>query len=427
MTLSIHVYKHGRTRRAIFEHIIQKKKGIEIVRQYYLFAWTGSKNFKYIKSKMSESNENLKREAQEIPEESSSPVSKKMKMEPLYVLTFTCSNDKFANLQLLSTHSLYDLIDTLCNHTPVGYNGEEKVWQHMWHLTVNQNTKYGSEQARDTKLDELNLPIGSILKLTYDYGTTSYYKIHLKKRQEYQGDEEGKASYPKNDPQKSLPAGYEKYVPNQDINLDAMFPNLYKWIFEGHGTCDVDLFQAGKKRNYGFMDKNGRMLFLPAKPLDLMNWLGYFDKGAKIKPSGCYTWQSVVILPRRQLTQQLIKKYRSRGLEAGFCDAPIVSDIEVDQITKLFPNIAALAGLKKHKKIKKGWIRLNKRGKRCNLTICFGDTGPSFGGQAPKGTAFDGQGQHSSVEKPLFEVPNADISGLHDLFCVVEGLLTTLL
>ena len=41
----------------------------------------------------------------------------------------------------------------------------------------------------------------------------------------------------------------------------------------------VNLFQAGRKKNFGFMDNRLTMLYLPVKPDDLVNWLNCFNVG----------------------------------------------------------------------------------------------------------------------------------------------------
>jgi hypothetical protein len=172
------------------------------------------------------------------------------------------------------------------------------------------------------------------------------------------------------------------------------------------------------------------MMHLPVKPSNLDTWLQCFEAGSKIKPkvSGClcYSWQSVVLLPRSQVTEKLQNKYQTQ--EFGFIDAIEVSDVYNDIVTKAFPKIAALAGLKKDKVVPKGWISFTRRDKICKLVIC---TGSSFSNKsnAPSGTAFEAVGQYEPVDQPLFQISDGivnQITGLHDLFCAVEGLLRTL-
>ena len=143
----------------------------------------------------------------------------------------------------------------------------------------------------------------------------------------------------------------------------------------------------------------------------------------------------MVPLPRSKLTTQLSNKYKSNE-RRGFCDAPIVEEYSYYKgeddgptinLEKTFPKIAALAGITKDKNVPKGWISFTKRGDQCSLAICKGITAEPKKSKAPKGLAFEGKNQHTPVEDPLFQISGSlDIYGLHDLFCIVEGLLMTL-
>ena len=235
-------------------------------------------------------------------------------------------------------------------------------------------------------------------------------------------DSETKKMFPRNKQiSDMLPALYVKFVPeNNSLNLDTLFPNLQKWIFnpkkvanitkigENDGVDDneyyyykqsskVYLFQAGKKKHFGFMQRDKgscAMMYLPLKPDNLANQLECFEQGSKIKPliskygSVAYGWHSVVLLLRSQLTEKLQKKYDSR--EAGFVDSIVVSDMEHDIVTEAFPKIAALAGLKQDKKVPKGWISFEKRiNEKCSLLVCTGEV-KTIKSNAPAGTAWDG-------------------------------------
>ena len=341
------------------------------------------------------------------------------------VLTFTADHDKFARLQLLSKHTLYDLVATLCKWTAVGYEGSEGPNDHLWDIIYN-GIKYASmNSAGATKLEKLQLVAGRSLVLEYDYGSTSTYKLSLDSSEDFTEGEEGQQLYPRNLPMSDDPDSFQKFVPDGDFNLDMMFGHLQKFIFEGSKPCKVNLFQAGSKKNYGFVDRDYDMMFLAAKPDTLTDWLECFDEGAIVNARKFrgYTWHSNVIVPHSKMTSQLEKKYGSE--EPGFCDFTKVDESDSDVVTRAFPKIAALAGLKKDKKVKKGWISLSKTGNSYNLSICSGKTWPHKS-DAPVGTAYDGKEQHNPVDKPLFTRPNIKICGLHDLFCEVEGLLRTL-
>lgn len=144
------------------------------------------------------------------------------------------------------------------------------------------------------------------------------------------------------------------------------------------------------------------------------------DIGAAVQRSGRYNWQSVVVLPEGS---KKIRKY-NRELEEGFCDLKIVpndTDANVPDLSSIFPKVAALAGYRKDKAVKKGWIRYKNK----MLIIAIGSGGMSTQGIAPKGTAYDGLGFHVPSSEILFS-SHMTIKSLHELFCVVERFLQTL-
>ena len=396
----------------------------------------------------SKSSNNAKRVAQTgvVPytNDLSFPISKKVKpcSYPVSILTFTSDDDNFARLELLSSHTLFDLVAVLCEHTSVGLEKQGDNFDEDWRICYQCETysyvRYCSAfpvlDPSEKKLGDMSLTIGNTMRL--DCHCCKDYDITLVDCKQFEEGEETQLSYPRNNPKSTMiPSKIDRYVPSSsDVNLDTLFPSLQAWIFGGNSPCNVHLFQPGRKQNFGFMDKNnGRMmLYLPVKPSNLMNWIGYFDEGSKKEPKRlhghlCHTWHSVVIIPRLKYSEKLYRKYKEKNEDPGFCDVPVVSDISFDQLTWLFPKIAALTGCVKDKKVKKGWINFHKtkRGK-CNLSICCGNSVNHPRSKYDLGDAAEGNKQHESVDEPLFSIPNIEIKGLHDLFCVVEGLLMTL-
>ena len=318
-------------------------------------------------------------------------------------------------------------------------------------MTTEDGTKYSSSDwdyasellANRTRLDSLGLNEGCKLHLTYDYGSTSYFTFKFL-GQRTLTSEENRDMFPRNDVSNAMPATYSRYVPtsingNEPLDLDMSFPHLQRWIFNS-GCVTVNLFQAGKKKNYGFMNSEASgtfsMLYLPVKADNLGNYMKYFNDGARAKPAGSeteegynyYNWHSVVILPFSKLTQALDRKYRE-NTQPGFCDAMECADmfrtVGRNDLNAYFPKIAALAGYRKDRNVPKGWVTFTKRGNTCSLVICSGMS-VTHKSNAPKGTAYDGMDQHTPVDEPLIQVSGVDIRGLNDLFCVVEGLLMTL-
>lgn len=347
------------------------------------------------------------------------------------VFTFSTAHEKFVKLQLLSSHTVYDLVACLCEHTPIGYDGAEGPNDHMWCISYNGKKYESLSPSVNATLKDLGLKNDTSLGLLYDYGDNLHYQITFLGKTKLSGGENA-SMFPRNNAPSGIPSSYVKYQTNVEMNLDTMFPSLNDFVFSPDGNISaVHLFQPGRKQNFGFVEcgTHGirRMMYLPVKPDSLNDWIYYFEKGATIRPHGDYNWHSVVLLPDIKLTPQLNEKYR-RNRQTGFCDAPVISGgrkLDVD-LASVFPKIAALAGLKKDKKVSKGWIKFERRGRESTLSICSGTSAP-FKSNAPKGTAFDGMSQHHPADEPIIAVASGiEIRGLHDLLCVVEGLLGTL-
>ena len=205
------------------------------------------------------------------------------------ILTFTAVHDRFARLQLLSTHTLYDLVSALCKYTSIGYEGADGPDDHLWYITCNGLEYESSDiecqsplRANQTRLVDLSLEKGSTMKLTYDYGTTSQYDITLVSVDEDLSSQDI-ISFPRNRPRSVMPVSYKKYEPENThttpSNLDELFQNLNTWIFDKGNNVSVNLFQGGRKKNFGHMDNQFTMLYLPVKPDDLANWLNCFNVG----------------------------------------------------------------------------------------------------------------------------------------------------
>ena len=366
------------------------------------------------------------------------------------VLNFSSNHNPIVKVQLLSTNTLHDLVDTICHHTSIGANGDEGVYDHMWTINFNGDTYESGEiqccsplRATEKQLGN-DLYLGCVFKLMYDYGSQMDYKITFLGEEDMKAGDDKKL-YPRRQPS-SRPAGYLKYEINEtncpnngDLQLDTLFRNLQRWIFKSHNAVLINLFQAGRKKNFGFFYKYGEargMMYLPVKPANLTTWMTCFDRGATCIPTGLepggdgyphYNWHSIVLLPTSRLTHKLAFEYE-KNAEEGFCDVVRINDASSDPLTSAFPKITALAGLKKDNKVPKGWITFSKKGDKMDIAICSGDTIVPKGKVVVKGTAVVGSDQHFPVNEPLIQVSSnrAEIKGLHDLFCVVEGLLRTL-
>ncbi len=256
--------------------------------------------------------------------------SKKLKSAPLKVFTFAMSHSP-VQVQLLESHSLYDLVDIICQTTTVGM--DESVNDHMWDLFITgisgsfnssiefvASADYGADDggpfriASQAKLGALDLVEQTKMTLKYDYGSTSLYTITLVSIDE-DGNEEASA-FPREKPTQ-MPAGFQEFSTDA-VDLNAMFPTFNTFLEQAE-MLSVNLFQPGRKKNYGYVERGNEgvkhMIFLPAAPKkELSDYLHLFDYGSQFKYSmydeSCpnYNWFSMVVFP--QWLQQELWKVR---------------------------------------------------------------------------------------------------------------------
>lgn len=168
-----------------------------------------------------------------------------------------------------------------------------------------------------------------------------------------------------------------------------------------------------------------QMLYLPVKPgPDLSNYFACLETASKVK-FGAYNrsnWQSVVALSDDASVDK-IEKY-GYCQDPGFCDMVIYDGQSPTLINDIFPNVAALAGCgkSKNKKVPRGWITYHDK----TIRVCTKRASKHIS-NAPKYTAWDGCEQFKPADEDaiLFQV-NIEIKSVHQLLCVVEGLLQTL-
>ena len=91
------------------------------------------------------------------------------------MLTFGRS-DSPVQVQLLSRHTVFDLVDILCKETVVGL--KETVYDHIWTLHVG-GREYGIGNNEKTSLGNLEMSPGMEIDLNYDFGCDQLYKIVL--------------------------------------------------------------------------------------------------------------------------------------------------------------------------------------------------------------------------------------------------------
>lgn len=366
---------------------------------------------------------------------------KRMKPSPT-VLTFGASHSP-VKVQLLSSHTIYDLCDAFCEYTSIGDGGS--VDSHMWNVTIEATGRcyesgdeevMSTHRADETKIGDLELRgPNATMRWMYDYGSTSNYQLTLLEVRSLT-DEDSDSDFPRK-LEAAPPAGYVKYSQPQasGVDLNKTFAHLNKWGFVEGERVSLNLFQPPQKHNHGFLERDNdgvrHMILMPAAPpKDLAAYLQCLDAGVslgkpKIHPEfKCpeYNWYSMIIIPANSVTDSLNKRW-GKHQEPGFHEmklAPV--DTNLPSLNSTFPKLAALAGFVKDKKVPKGWLTFQDG----TLRICTGKS-KSPKSKAPDSTAFFGIGQHEpATEDGVLLTMCARADSLHDLFCVAEGLLRCL-
>ena len=356
-----------------------------------------------------------------------------MQKEDLKVYTFSM-NDSPTQVQLLSTHTLTDLV-TVCFERCSPVPGETAN-SHLWFIEVN-GRKYESyfraEHRSDlTFLGQLQLRKGTSMRLVYDYGSTSTHTIIVDGTMKV-GSDMRIDSFPREKPMPVVQSSLKFHAVG--VDLDTLFKSLNIWCREGMDTggLEINLFQAGRRTsNYGFLQRTTsnlipQLCLLPDRPESLDHYLSCLNHGASIKADGftTYSWHSIVVLPNAKKE----KKYNF-DTKRGFCDCEILPNYATNKsidLGSIFPYTSAFAGLRKSTKKgqngvvrKKGWIRYKDN----VLMVCSGSGSESTCPSAPRGTAFHGRGQHvPSTSDEILVKKRMAFTSIHDLFCTVEGLL----
>ena len=372
------------------------------------------------------------RTLQDIDVNAPAVAAKKAKTVNNEVLTFMVDHSP-VQVQLLSEHSVHDLVDIICQTTTIGQNGT--VYAHMWYVQVN-GKKYESGdrgyvsklRATEYTLGDLKLAPNTAMALAYDYGAGGGYSITLVEKSE---QEEGSTTtYPC---RKAIATPAYTVFKTASADLNALFPQLNHWTFtDGQSsTYDLNLFQAGKKQHFAFLQRNFNgccdMIYLPMKAgNDLVDYFHSLEYATQFKVASedgscpCYNWHSVVVLPT-EAPQNKTEKY-GEGKRRGFCDCVRPpSAYAGSSLNCVFPKVAALAGYKKDKKVRKGWVCYKNK----TLRICSGNA-QKHTMNAPKKTAYDGKDQFKPESDAILFTADIEITSMHHLLCVIEGFLSTL-
>ena len=321
------------------------------------------------------------RTLQDIDANAPAAAAKKAKTVNNEVLTFKVDHSP-VQVQLLSKHTVHDLVDILCQATTIGQEGAA-VYEHMWYVQVN-GKKYESGdcecesdlRATVYKLGDLKLAPNTAMTLNYDYGAGCRYSITLVEKSDQ--DEGSTTTYPC---RKAIATPAYTVFETVLADLNALFPQLNEWTFtdEESSLCDMNLFQAGKKQHFAFLARNFNgcldMIYLPMKAgNDLTDYFHSLDYATQFQVASgeefpYYNWHSVVVLPT-EAPQNKIDKY-GKDQRRGFCDSVRPpSAYAGSSLNHVFPKVAALAGYKKDKKVPKGWVCYKNE----TLHICSGST-----------------------------------------------------
>jgi len=304
---------------------------------------------------------------------------------------------------------------------------DESADDHLWNVQVGDR-----EYNETTMISALPLvAAGTLLKLTYDYGSTSYFSITFT-GSEKESNNMNREDFPRRKP---ATTSVVTVLSPGGINLDETFPTFSEWAFgrKARGV-HLNLFKAGRKRNNFGLQERGtagvrHMIYFPESFDTLQEYLYSLDYASRLKYQNCadgpsYTWFSVVALSANPQPKMIEKYYHGCNRARGFIECLVVPhNPNLFDLTTIYPKVFALfSGTKKRTNIPRGWITYRNN----RMTICSGSV-QTIKSNAPKGTAWDGFNQHRPENDGciLHEV-DIEIRSLQQLFGTAEGLLSTL-
>jgi len=351
------------------------------------------------------------------------------------------------SVQVLSNHTVHDLVDIVCQETCVGMN--ESVYDHMWCVTDPiEGNKYESGdvecqsdlRAQETRIGRIaggNI-IGANLLLTYDYGTTSHVGLVLKSIEEEALSNTEISSFPR---RAALPGqtGFAPYEPGADgADLDELYPDLSNFLFTKQGDkLEIFLFQPGKKKVQAYIEKEYdgcvHAMHVPEKFGSVEEMLYALNESSKYDAPArhgqgylLYSWFGVSIFNSPTARYSKYKACESDGLNVtvtrGYSGDEAKAAEYAKQFLKTFPKCAAAAGFnqkgKPSKSPERGWI-VYRNG---TLTVCRGDS-RNIKSNAPSPGVFDGQNKHEPVnDDSIVGKINIRVNSLQELFCAAEAL-----
>ena len=340
-------------------------------------------------------------------------------------------------MQVLSNHTILQLVAIVCDETVVGMN--EGVYDHMWIVHDPMEGKSydsGEYECRSDlraschRLDSIGaaLCVGHQLVLEYDYGSTSAYQLVLKSIDEL-ADDADRSLFPC---RALLPgqANFTPYIPGPGAaNLNEMYPDLNSFLFEkDDDKLEIYFFQPGKKKVQGWVlneyDACGHMIHLPEKFGSVDGMLSALNESVLAdKPNMRYEWYGVNVFPRN-CTSNRLDKYKSSSTSGLDITVERGNDqVDKSAFLKTFPKTAAAAGYNQNGKPSKanerGWISYRNG----ILAVCRGNSKNLKSNGAPSPGVFDGANKYEpeSDEVAVGKI-TIEIKSLQELFCAVEAL-----
>ena len=349
------------------------------------------------------------------------------------------------SVQLLTTHTFFDLVKVVCKESVVGSN--EGVYDHLWDVQDQEGKKYSGPWGDKFGFDEeegnnackttLGSSIGGqmageSLVLKYDYGCTSTINLILKSIEDLPAGTD-KSTFPRRAP---LPgqASFTPFVPGEGAaNLDELYPALSKLLFKDRPTIGLNLFQPGRKRVQAFISKESHgtdhMMFVREKYSSIEEMLFALNESAENDCPVPYrtSWYGVTVFPLQCKTSPTFKKFEKASSPALDITVARGYDDDVDKakyekkFLTTFPKCAAAAGFNQNGKPSKSGERGYIVYKNRTLSVCRGES-QVIRSKAPSPGVFDGQDKHVPLSGGVVGKVTIEIKSLQELFCAAEAL-----
>lgn len=343
------------------------------------------------------------------------------------------------SVEILSHHTVYDLVDIVCKETCVGQG--QAVDDKSWDLTDVTSGRtfstgwFGSLNNKEIRYLPGGQTVGSAFRLKYD---DNYYEFTLTSIT-LAGPAINKNAFPR---RAALPldVDFTAYNPGPgSANLNELFAELNRFLFEKDGDkLDICLFQPGRKHVHAFIVKGYDGIFhaihVPERYDTVEEMLFALNESAKLdKPEYDYDedigWYPVYNTYGVSLFPNTSGNWLNYKTNYCTCHLRYYKTAEQEalcrgQFIKTFPKCAAAAGYgpngsKRSKTSERGWI-VYRNG---TLTVCRGQSRNQGIKCAPHPGFCDGEMKHEPEnDDAIVGRVNITINSLQELFCAAEAL-----